>query len=177
MTLPPGTLTRFLAQTELCADFAPEAIATLAAWLEVLSVPEDEVLFEEGTLGSAFYVVLEGAVSIRRAMPTGPEHELALLHPGESFGEMALVDGAPRMASAVAETDVLLARLSRERFEERLQAGDAVATALLRSMSRTLCARQRELTWLLPEMVDFRDDQSTVGAAITQMLQQQVTWH
>lgn len=177
MQLPPGTLSRFLSKTDLCGDFSPAAIETLASWLEVLSVPAGEVLFEEGALGSAFYVVLDGAVSIQRAMPTGPAHELALLHPGECFGEMALVDGAPRMASATAEVDVMLARLGREAFEARLADGDPVATALLRSMSKTLCARQRELTWLLQEMVDFRDDETEVSAALTQMLQQQVTWH
>jgi CRP-like cAMP-binding protein len=177
MQLPLDTLTRFLAESDLCSGFSAAETGTLASWLEPLQAGAGEVLFEEGALGAAVYVVLEGHVRIERAMPSGPAHELALLGPGEMFGEMSLVDGAPRMASATAETPVLLARLGRPAFEARLDAGDPVATRLLRAMAGALCARQRALTWLLQEMVDFKEENDRVENAITQMLQAQVTWH
>jgi CRP/FNR family transcriptional regulator, cyclic AMP receptor protein len=177
MRLPLDTLAGFLSQSDLCAGFAEPDTVTLASWLEPCAAAAGDVLFEEGALGAAVYVVLEGHVRIERAMPSGPAHELALLGPGEMFGEMSLVDGAPRMASATAETPLLLARLGQAAFEARLEAGDPIATRLLRAMAAALCARQRELTWLLQEMVDFKEENDRVDDAITQMLNRQVTWH
>jgi CRP-like cAMP-binding protein len=177
MQLPLDTLARFLSQSDLCAGFAASETATLASWLEPCSVSAGDVLFEEGALGAAVYVVLEGHVRIERAMPSGPTHELAMLEPGDMFGEMSLVDGAPRMASATAETPLLLARLGQAAFEARLEAGDPIATQLLRAMAAALCARQRELTWLLQEMVDFKEESDRTDDAITQLLRRQVTWH
>ncbi|MEC7949593.1 MAG: cyclic nucleotide-binding domain-containing protein [Myxococcota bacterium] len=177
MRLPLDTLSGFLSRSSLCAGFTPADIHTLASWLEPLEGAEGDVLFEEGALGAAVYVVLEGHVRIERRMPTGPEHELALLGPGELFGEMSLVDGAPRMATATADTPLLLARLGRPAFESRLENGDPVATRLLRAMAAALCARQRELTWLLQEMVDFKQEGASIDNAVTKMLQRQVTWH
>ena len=147
------------------------------SWLEPCEASAGDILFQEGTLGAAVYVVLEGHVRIERAMPSGPAHELGLLGPGEMFGEMSLVDGAPRMASATAETNVLLARLGRESFEARLDAGEPVATRLLRAMAGALCARQRELTWLLQELVDFDEEEDSTERALTRLLQAQVTGH
>ena len=107
-------------------------------------------------------------------MPSGPAHELGLLGPGEMFGEMSR---APRMASATAETNARLARLGRESFEARRDAGEPVATRLLRAMAGALCARQRELTWLLQELVDFDEEEDSTERALTRLLQAQVTWH
>lgn len=177
MSLPIDTLAGFLSRSDLCASLTGTECATVASWLEPCDVDAGAIVFEEGSLGAAVYVVLEGHIRIERAMPSGPAHELGLLGPGEMFGEMSLVDGAPRMASATAETSVLLARLGRDAFEARLDAGDPVATRLLRAMAGALCARQRELTWLLQEMVDFHEDEDPTERALTRLLQAQVTWH
>lgn len=177
MSLPLETLAGFLSRSDLCGSLSATECATVASWLEPCEASAGDILFQEGTLGAAVYVVLEGHVRIERAMPSGPAHELGLLGPGEMFGEMSLVDGAPRMASATAETNVLLARLGRESFEARLDAGEPVATRLLRAMAGALCARQRELTWLLQELVDFDEEEDSTERALTRLLQAQVTWH
>lgn len=63
---------------------------------------KDEPIFQEGILGAEMYAVLEGSVAITRRPPEGGETVLRLLGKGEVFGEMGLVENAPRSASARA---------------------------------------------------------------------------
>jgi CRP-like cAMP-binding protein len=78
---------------------------------------ESEVIFEEGTVGSEMYVLRSGSVRIYRTIE-GTEVELARISkPGEFFGEMALVDNAPRSASACAlKEDTRLISLDKDKF-------------------------------------------------------------
>jgi CRP-like cAMP-binding protein len=69
--------------------------------------------------GAAFFIIVEGEVSVRR-----DAHELARLGPGEFFGELSLLDGRRRAATCVAVSDVATIRLTRDAFRE-LMASDA----------------------------------------------------
>lgn len=76
-----------------------------------IEVPAGTIIFRHGDPGDAMYAVLDGAVAI--------QNENVLLEEipaGGIFGEMALVDGAPRSADAVAMTAVKLARIDEARF-------------------------------------------------------------
>lgn len=64
-----------------------------------------ETIFEEGSTGGEMYAVLDGAVAILRRSADGTETRLQLLSKGEVFGEMGLVENAPRSATARAEED------------------------------------------------------------------------
>ena len=64
-----------------------------------------ETIFEEGSLGAEMHAVLEGSVAITRRSPEGPETVLRILDRGEVFGEMGLVESAPRSAAARAGAD------------------------------------------------------------------------
>jgi CRP-like cAMP-binding protein len=70
-----------------------------------------EVIFDVGDAGDVMYAVREGEVEIRVK-----DHVLEVCRPGDHFGEMALVDGSPRAAQAVARTEVTLAPVDRQRF-------------------------------------------------------------
>jgi CRP/FNR family transcriptional regulator, cyclic AMP receptor protein len=74
-------------------------------------VPAGGVIFEEGASGAEMFGILEGEVELR--LPNGTVHTLG---PDDTFGEMAIVDGSPRSASAVAVTDTKLAVIDRHRF-------------------------------------------------------------
>ena len=77
---------------------------------------KSEVIFEEGSFGSEMYVLRSGRVRIYRASGEG-EIELGIIRPGEFFGEMALVDNAPRSANACAiEDDTTLIALDKDKF-------------------------------------------------------------
>ncbi len=96
-----------------------------------------EVLFEEGAAADAFYVVYRGTVEISRARPDGTPEQLARRGPGEAFGEMALLDEAPRSATARAVDACQLLVVRRSRFQALL-GGDSVALRVLHLLSRSL---------------------------------------
>jgi EAL domain-containing protein (putative c-di-GMP-specific phosphodiesterase class I) len=99
-----------------------------------------EVLFEHGDEGSCAYIVESGAIEIvRRA--DGLERVVALLGPGEIFGEMALFGEHTRSAGARAAEATVLTRLTHDYIAERVQSADP----MLRHMLSTLTRRSREL--------------------------------
>ena len=67
--------------------------------------PAGAVLFEEGQPGRDMYIIVSGEIEIRRQVG-GSERVLAVLPAGEFFGEMAILNGRPRSATAVARTGV-----------------------------------------------------------------------
>lgn len=80
---------------------------------------QGQVLFEEGEPGDQAYLIKEGEVEIVRKVGN-TEHVLARLGRGDIFGEMALIDNQPRMATARVAADAQLAIITRENIEARL---------------------------------------------------------
>src|SRR5437870_3616811 len=91
-----------LGQTPLFVDFSEAELQRLSAQVRRRSYREGRVVFEEGEPGDGLYVILSGTVKISLASPEGDETVIALLAHGECFGEMAVVDGRPRSATATA---------------------------------------------------------------------------
>ncbi len=91
-----------LARSELFSSFSEDALHRVAKKSSVARLARNEVLFEQGEPADALYVVRSGRVGIGRRSPDGRESLVALMEPGELFGEMPLFDGAPRSASARA---------------------------------------------------------------------------
>ncbi|MDJ0894648.1 MAG: HlyD family type I secretion periplasmic adaptor subunit [Alphaproteobacteria bacterium] len=79
-----------------------------------------EVIFREGDPSDCAYVVVEGSVTISKDMESGPV-ALTELAPGDVFGELGLLDGSPRSATATAKGPVTLRRIEREAFLEKIQ--------------------------------------------------------
>lgn len=75
-----------------------------------------ETIFEQGDRGDRLYIIVDGEVEVVKKEPDGREAVLAVLGPGECFGEMALVSDLPRMASAHSRTSVNLLTVDRVAF-------------------------------------------------------------
>ena len=97
-----------------------------------------EVIFHQGDPGDALFIVMSGAIKIMLPSDTGDEAILATLRPGDVFGELALLDGAPRSATATAleATETLI--LPRDQFRELLATEPAIRDAILASMAGEL---------------------------------------
>ena len=85
----------------------PAAAEALAAEFETVEAARRTVLFREAEPGDSLYVLLSGKVKLSRRSSDGREGLLALVGPGEPFGEVELLDGGPRTTTAT----VVLARL------------------------------------------------------------------
>ena len=101
-------------QAPLFAALDDEAAAALKASMTRVEVARSEVLFHEGDPGDRLYVIVEGKVKLGRASGDGRENLLAILGPGEMFGELSLFDPGPRNASATAVADTTLIGLGSE---------------------------------------------------------------
>jgi ATP-binding cassette subfamily B protein len=81
---------------------------------------EGDTIFEEGEPGENLYIIARGEVEVVTIGPTGEERRLAVLRDGDYFGEMALLDDAPRTATVRTRASSILLRLEREQFLDLL---------------------------------------------------------
>src|SRR5688572_32010639 len=106
-----------------CSRKELDAIATLASEVEVGA---GAVLAREGETGREFYVILDG-----KARVSIDGKDVAMLGPGEFFGEMSLLDQGPRVATVVAETPMELAVLDPREFTSLVEEHPGVARKVL----------------------------------------------
>ncbi|MCA9667321.1 MAG: cyclic nucleotide-binding domain-containing protein [Myxococcales bacterium] len=97
----------------LLSDLDVEGFEALIPLVEVRALPAGHVVIEEGSDGTAFYVVVRGVVEVRRG-----ETSLAFLRSGAFFGEMALLTRSPRTATVRCDGPTILLELGREGVEE-----------------------------------------------------------
>ena len=112
---------------------AGEDLAPLARVASEEVYADGERVFEEGEVGDSLFVIVRGRVAI----VTGSE-KIAELGPGEAFGEMAVLDSAPRSASAAAEGEVELLRIGSEEFYEILHEQVEIAEGVIRMLTQRL---------------------------------------
>jgi CRP-like cAMP-binding protein len=96
-----------------------------------------ETIVREGDPGNAFYVILDGRVRV-----DPPRGSSVTLKAGDSFGEMALLDGAPRSADITAEGEVTVMVIGRAAFQKLLRSEPQMAAVLLRALAARLRAAQ-----------------------------------
>ena len=141
----PGALREALGETILFAELDDEQLDHIAAAGAVQSLQRGVVLFEEGAEPGEFYLVLSGRVAIAQESDDGRESLLAVLGPGELFGEMGFLDGYNRSAQARAleESTVLMVpytelRLLYENNPAALWSAVQLLARRLRAMDRAL---------------------------------------
>jgi CRP/FNR family cyclic AMP-dependent transcriptional regulator len=129
----------------LFQTLSSEQLDRIAAVAVRRELPGGTAIFTEGAAGDEMYVVLSGRVRISKTLPGVGEEALAILEPGSYFGEMAMIDGSPRSADALAHTPCALAVIRREELEQLMFVDKEMAYALLWSFVRTLAVRLREM--------------------------------
>src|SRR4051795_4817149 len=127
-----------LATVPLFVGLDDDTAELLAGALTTRDVVRGHVVFNEGDTGDRLFIVLDGKVKISRAAVDGRENLLAVLGPGEMFGELSLFDPGPRTATATAVTDSSLASLDHDGLRPLLLAQPAVAAQLLRALAQRL---------------------------------------
>lgn len=133
-----------LSQVYLFRELTPGEMDTLISIAQEKMVKKDEMIFKEGDIGDAFYLIVSGSVRISTIVPGVGEEALAVLKEGEYFGEMALIDDAPRSASAIANEDVILLLIEKKQFRKLLAQETGMAYKLLWVFTKTLSARLRK---------------------------------
>jgi CRP/FNR family transcriptional regulator, cyclic AMP receptor protein len=138
------TVPEILAQIDVFAGLPPAHLRRFVEIGNEQKFKTNQTVFEEGSVGDSFYLVLEGAVRISRIVPGMGEEALAVLRPGAYFGEMSLIDDAPRSATAIAhESGTRLFSISRRDLEDLLFVDRDLAYDFLWNFLRTLSRRLR----------------------------------
>ena len=119
--------------SEFFRFFPGSDLAGVASLADVRHVEANEVVFEQGDEGDAFYVVVQGAIRISRGSTV-----FATLGPREGFGEMAILDRETRSATATAVEDTTLLRLDRDSFDRVVEANPVVARGIYRVLTERL---------------------------------------
>ena len=126
-----------LAEVPLFSALSKRDLTDVAKRADLVSVSPGKVIVIEGAAGSEFFAILEGRARVERR-----GRQVALLGPGNFFGDLALLDRAPRNASVVAETDMELARSNQRAFDALLDV-PGFAKKLLAGLARRL--REQDL--------------------------------
>jgi CRP/FNR family transcriptional regulator, cyclic AMP receptor protein len=134
----------------------PAVIEDLAARARRRRFAAGEVIFHEGDPGRSLCVLDSGRIKITAASEQGQEALLAVVGPGEFFGELALFDDSPRSADAVAIESTQTLNLTREDFLKVLDQYPAVARHLLAVLARTIRRLTAELSDIVFLDVDSR---------------------
>jgi len=150
-----------LRQAPLFSGLDDEAAAALRASMATTRFRRGDVVFREGDAGDRLYVVTDGKVKLGRTSSDGRENLLAILGPGQMFGELSLFDPGPRSATVTAVTDATFETLSHDELVRWLTGRPDVARGLLSQ----LAARLRKANDVVADLV-FSDVPGRVAKAL-----------
>ena len=115
-----------------------EAAKALMESMTASRLERGDILFREGDRGDRLYVIGEGKIKLGLTSNDGRENLLAILGPGEMFGELSLFDPGARTATATAVAETQLIALGHEDLDSFLSGRPAVATTMLAALARRL---------------------------------------
>jgi len=122
----------------LFAALDDESANALMKSMTTSRLERGDVLFREGDQGNRLYVIGEGKIKLGLTSVDGRENLLAILGPGEMFGELSLFDPGPRTATATAVAETQLIELGHDDLNVFLAGRPAVASSMLAALARRL---------------------------------------
>jgi len=128
-----------LERVPLFAGVSDAGLAEIARIVDEVDVPAGTALTHEGRHEGYFFVIVSGTVRIERGGQT-----INTIGPGDFLGEIALLDGGPRTATATAESPCRLLSMTHDRFADLLDASDSVRGAVLEAVGQRLRALDAE---------------------------------
>jgi CRP-like cAMP-binding protein len=127
-----------LARAPLFAELPKRHQRSLAKATAITTYPAGSEIVREGTSGGAFFVILDGSATVVRGNRT-----LARLSAGDFFGEISLLDGDPRTASVITQSDVACLSLAGRDFLEVLDREPRLGRTMLRELARRIRKLER----------------------------------
>ena len=158
---------RSLRECALFSHASDEELSAIARRLRPRRFRRDEVIFHRGDPGDSLHIVSEGSVKLMLPSEEGDEAIVATLRPGDFFGELALLDGLPRSASAVAVGPAETLTLPRDAFRTLLDEDRALRDAFHAGIAHEL----RRTTDQVGEL-HFLDLRGRLAARIVRLARQ-----
>jgi len=134
----------FLRHVSLFRELEDDELAQVLMVGLVKRYPSGAIILAEGTVGGRLQIIHEGQVRISKVVPGVGEEALAILRPGDFFGEMEFLDGAPASAQAIAHSDCEILSVPHTEIEGLMRSRPELSAKLLWALARTLATRLRE---------------------------------
>jgi CRP/FNR family cyclic AMP-dependent transcriptional regulator len=132
----------------LFCELTPSILDRISTYVKRRSVAKGSTIFEKGDAGLGLIGVVSGSVKISVTSADGRDIVLNIIHPGEVFGEIALLDGRARTANATAMSDCELIVIERREFIPFLRSEPDVTLKLI----EILCSRLRKTSEQVQDM-------------------------
>ena len=142
-----------LKNTKIFCDLEEAELNTLVSRMSQVQFAMGETVFREGDAGDTLYVIIDGIIRISVPLPDGTEFSLATVEKGNFFGDMAIIENAPRSASCKAVADCTLIALSRSDFYGIIEQHPNTALKILYRMMNIMAERFKNAGAALSEMV------------------------
>jgi diguanylate cyclase (GGDEF)-like protein len=146
-------LNELLSRIEIFQDLREKELSILKNRMERKEFPKGTIIFQEGDEGKEMYIVLSGSIGISVRLPDSTELPLAQIQAGNFFGEMSIIEQAPRSATCRTLEDSVLLTLGASSFYELLEQHPRVALKIMKRMVGILTRRLTTTGSLLSDMV------------------------
>jgi CRP-like cAMP-binding protein len=133
-----------LKNSVLFADLSDTEVEVLGGFFHEKNLSEGMTIFVENMPGESLYLIEQGAVKISKMLAEGDEKILVVLGAEEIFGEMAILDGAPRRATARVAEKVRLLSIRKTDYEILCEQHPRLALKVTRNIVRVISQRIRE---------------------------------
>ncbi len=156
----------FLKSVPIFSELKDETLSQLSKSGSVQSFSKDSIILSEKEAGSALFIIISGKVKISRISAEDDDKEviLALLNPSDFFGEMSLLDGLERSATATAMDDSKIFIIQRNDFLQLLNDNPDVSIALLQELTQRLRAAGMKI-----KALSLKDAEGKVATVLLQL--------
>ena len=130
--------------TQWANEFSFAQVKRLAACMDVHKVPPQTVLFYEGDKSTYMVLIVQGQVHVVKFDSNRNPKRIATLGPGKTIGEMSIIDGEPRSASAVSASDATLLVMTTENYHRLMDEWPRVAVILVQKIAKLMSQYLRQ---------------------------------
>jgi CRP/FNR family cyclic AMP-dependent transcriptional regulator len=138
----------FLKRVALFSGLTDTQIERLAAGSVRRSFPKGRTIVAEGEPSQSLYILLSGRAKVQRSDTEGKEVILAVLGPGECFGEMSLIDDAPRSASVITIESCDFMSINKESFKTMMVSSPEISMRIMKGLVKRLREADKKIETL-----------------------------
>ena len=142
-----------IAESRWSEGLSREEMDELARYLYVAAAGPEEIIFNEGAREPYMCFITRGLIRITKGDSRKNIKTICDIAPGRSFGEMSIIDGLPRSATARAVEETVVLVLTKENFDRLFQDDPRLGVTLYRKLAQMISHRLRVSDWMLAEYI------------------------
>lgn len=141
-----GVPLSFLSSVPLFENLSKRQLEKISGILHVRGFDTEELVFRQGDPGVGMYIVHSGALRVCREFEDATYREIAVMHPSDFFGEIALLNNSPRSATIIATEPSTLLGLFRDDLMELMDGDPRLGLSVINAVARVIAERLRLAT-------------------------------